>query len=72
MHNKELFLLQILFLHNAQNVQANIDNTTIYDFNFKRTKYEKGTNVMKTLLAEWIKSRSYKPLKSGNLISKSR
>ena len=38
----------------------------------KGQSMKKGTNVMKTLLAEWIKSRSYKPLKSGNLISKSR
>ena len=29
MHNKKLFLLLILFSHNAQKVQANKDNDTI-------------------------------------------
>ena len=29
MHNKELFLLQFLFSHNTQKVQANIDSETV-------------------------------------------
>ena len=29
MHNKELFLLQILFSHNAPEVEAKVDDETI-------------------------------------------
>ena len=43
-----------------------IEAIRLSDFNYKRTKYEKGTNATKKILAEWIKSRSYGKLKSGN------
>ena len=53
-------------------MQANIDNKTIRLWLQKDKVWNKGTNATKKLLVEWIKSRSYKNLKSEKTISKSR
>ena len=71
MHNKELFLLLIFFSHYTHKVLANIDNETIRLQLKKNKVWNKGTNTVKVLLVEWIKSRNYKKIKSENSISKS-
>ena len=61
MHNKELFLLLMLFLHNAQKVRTNIDNETIRLQLQKRKVLNIGTIETKTkkVLVEQIRKMQF-------------
>ena len=61
MHDKELFLLLMLFLHNAQKVRTNIDNEAIRLQLQKRKVLNIGTIETKTkkVLVEQIRKMQF-------------